>query len=165
MENEGNKTGFLTGLLREFATVFTLLILCFSFMRKLVSVIFPDIQNLSSMFALEGAGLPYPTILQAFTFALIMAFISRLLFSGIIDIKLQYIYKHIIFLFTTLITTIIFSILFNWFPVNNIQAWLLFIPFFFMACIIAIGLSFLLLKLEDKKYNKLLENYKNKFKD
>jgi len=164
MENE-RKVGLLTGFLREFSTIFTLLILCFSFIGKFVSIFIPNIQNLSSLFALEGAGLSYSTILQAFVFSIIMAFVSRFLFSNIIEIKISYFKRHIIFLFITLITTTIFSILFNWFPVNDIQAWFLFIPFFLVSCLIAIGLSILLMKLEDKKYNKLLENYKNKFKD
>ncbi|MCL2722135.1 MAG: hypothetical protein FWD47_12470 [Treponema sp.] len=165
MENERNKAGFLTGFLREFATIFTLFILCFSLVGNFVSIFIPDIQNLSTLFALEGAGLSYSTILQAFVFSIIMAFISRFLFSNIIEIKIPYLKRHIIFLFITLIITTIFSILFNWFPVNDIHAWFLFIPFFLVSCLTAIGLSILLMKLEDKKYNKLLENYKNKFKE
>jgi len=164
MENDRIKTGFLTGFLREFATIFTLLILCFSFMGKFIYIFIPDIQNLSSILILEGKGLPYSAILQAFAFAFFMAFVSRFLFSENLNFKIPYIYRHIIFLLITLVTTSVFSTLFNWFPVNNIQAWILFIPFFFIACSIAIGLSFLLLKLEDKKYNKLLENYRNKIK-
>jgi len=165
MENERNKVGFLTGLLREFATIFTLLILCFSLVGNFVSIFIPDIQNLSSIFILKGTGLPYTAVFQALGYAIIMAFVSRFLFSNIMEIKISFLKRHIIFLFITLIITTIFSILFNWFPVNNIQAWFLFIPFFLISCLIAIGLSILLMKLEDKKYNKLLENYKNKFKE
>jgi len=164
MENERNKVYFLTGCLREFATIFTLVIICFTISRKLASAYFPEMMNLSSIFAMEGAFLPYDIIYQSLAYAFIMALVSRFLFDIFIT-KMPYISRHMVFFLVTLIITIIFSILFNWIPVNNIYAWLLFVPFFFIACSIAIGLSFLLLKLEDRKYNKLLENYKNKFKE
>jgi len=159
MENDRKNTYFLSGLLREFTTIFTLLIICFSLIGYFFASGIFDIKIFSSIFALEGAGLPYPTILQAAVFAFIMALVSKILFSENIEIKTP-ILKHIIFMFITFLTTSVFSIIFDWFPVNNFYAWLLFVPSFFISCFTATALSLLLLKLEDKKYNKLLENYK-----
>ena len=159
MENDRKNTYFLSGLLREFATIFTLLIICFSLIGKFFSIYASDMQNFSTLFVLEGAGLPYNIILQAAVFAFIMALVSKILFSENIEVKTP-ILKHIIFMFITFLITSIFSIFFNWFPINNIYAWLLFVPSFFISCFTATALSLLLLKLEDKKYNKLLENYK-----
>jgi len=164
MENERNKGYFLTGFLREFATIFTLVIICFTISRKIASAYFPEMINLSSIFKLEGAFLPYDIIYQSLAYAFIMALVSRFLFSNIFITKMPYISRHMIFSLVTLVITVIFSVLFNWIPVNNIFAWLLFVPFFFIACFTAIGLSFLLLKLEDRKYNKLLENYRNRIR-
>ena len=165
MDNERKKVNSITGFLREFAKIFTLSILSISLNGKLILGYYSEIQYSSSIFVLGGEGLPYTTILQFAVFALIMSFISRFLFSENITAKISFILRSLLFLFASLLTAFVFSLLFKWIPVNNLLAWIAFFLFFFVFYFIAIGLSFIILKFEDKKYNKLLEKYKKKYKD
>jgi len=165
MDNERKKVPFITGFLREFATIFTLCILSISLTGRLILGYYPEIQYSSSVFALGEAGLPYSTIFQSAIFALIMSAVTKFLFSENIAAKIPFILRSLFYLFSSLLTASVFSLLFKWIPANNLIAWLSFFLFFFVFYFIAIGLSFLVMKIEDKKYNKLLENYKNKYKD
>ena len=165
MDNERKKEPYITGFLREFAKIFTWMILCKSLTGKLILGYYPEIQYSSSILALGREGLPYTIILQSAAFALIMSFISKFLFSENIATKMPFIWRSFLFLLTSFLTASVFSLLFGWIPANNLQIWLAFFLFFFIFYFFAIGLSYLILKIEDKKYNKLLENYKNKYKD
>ena len=164
MDNERKKVPYFTDFLREFATIFTLIILSISLTGKFIFDYYPDIQYSSSLFTL-GVGLPYSTILQSALFALIMSVATRFLFSEKITSKMPFIWRSLLYLFATLLTASVFSLLFKWIPANNLQAWLYFFLFFFVFYFIAIGLSFLVIKIEDKKYNKLLNTYKTKYMD
>ena len=138
MDNEKNKAPLITGFLREFAAIFTLIVLSISLSGTFMSVYYPEIQNLSAIFALGRTGLPYTMILQSVGFALIIAFISRFLFSGYFTSKMSFMWRYFIFFLATLFTTSIFAILFKWFPVNNMQAWL----YFFSFCFFLLPLDF-----------------------
>ena len=165
MDNERKKVPLITGFLNEFARIFTMMILSISLVGKLIFYYNPDVQYYSSIFPLGREGLPYTIILQSAAFALIMSFVSRFLFSEIIAAKIPFIWRSFLFLLASLLTASVFSLLFKWIPANDLIAWLAFFLSFFIFYFIAIGLSFLILKIEDKKYNKLLANYKNKYKD
>lgn len=166
MDKKQKKAPLLTGYLREFATIFSLTILFFSLTGKIVANIGIETETygITTIHTFDGTGLPYGTILQLLGFSLIMAFLSRLIFSEYFAEKISFILRYIIFAVSTLFIATLFAALFNWLPKNNLHAWLLFVPVFFVSFSIAIVLSILVMKLEDKKYNKLLEEYKNKYK-
>jgi hypothetical protein len=160
MDKDKNETAIISGFLKEFATIFTLTIIFFSLVAKILFNCFPEAQYMSTIFALEGTGLPYASILQVVCFSFIMAFISRLLFSGILAEKISFIMRYFIFFLAALFITSIFSIVFKWFPANYLQAWIAFFILFIVAAGSAIGISLLIVKLENRKYNRLLEEYK-----
>lgn len=155
-----DKQRFLTAYLREFATIFTLAVLSFSLIGYIISNTDIEMPNISTINIFDGTGLPYGIILQLFGFSLIMAFLSRLIFSEYFAEKLSFILRYILFMLSTFFITALFGALFNWLPKDNIYAWFLFVPVFFVCFTIAILMSFLVMRLDDKKYNKLLENYK-----
>jgi uncharacterized membrane protein YeiB len=162
MDSKKKKAPHITGFLREFATIFTLTTLTFSLTGKILTSTETEILIFTTIHTLDGTGLPYSTIMQLTGFSLIMAAMSRFLFSEYSKIRMPYKWRTFLFLLATFFATLIFSIIFKWFPVNDIRSWFLFIPAFLGSYAIAIGVSLLLMKLEDKKYNKLLEEYKNK---
>ena len=108
MDNEKRKAPYITGFLREFAAIFTLMILCTSLTGKLIFGYFSEIQQNSSIFALGGEGLPYEIILQSAVYALIMSFVSRFLFSEYIAVKISFIWRSLLFLFASLLTASVF---------------------------------------------------------
>ena len=161
MENE-KKGQFITGFLLEFAKIFTLIIIVMSFTGKIVTNYYPDAQNVSSLFALGSAGLPYPVIFQLAGLAIVLTIFSRLLFSSFLEAKMPYLLRVFLLLVANLFTTSIFVLSFKWFPLDNIWIWLTFFLASFISSAIAVALSILLVIFENKKYNKLLENYKKR---
>lgn len=164
MDNERNKVTYITAFLKDFATIFTLIVLSLSITGKFIAGFYPELQMFSTILVLEGAGLPYSAILQSVLFATIMSAVDKILSSGIIKTKLSFFWRYLIFFLVTFITTLIFSYFFKWFPLNNFRFWLVFLLFFFTFYFIAFGFLLLLLKINDKKYNKFIENYKKGYK-
>ena len=68
---------------------------------------------------------------------------------------------RIILLFiSAIITFSTFAVIFNWFPANDPLAWLGFFVSAFICFVFSLGLTFIKFKIERKKYNMLLTNYK-----
>ena len=159
MDEEQDRTPFIIELLRRFATVFTMAILTMTLSGKFIFWLYPDTQHESALFAF-GSGLPYNIILQISVLAFILAIFLGLVFSEYSKIKVRFLIRYILLLFGTLLFTAIFSVVFNWIPAGDPLAWLGFVLASVVCFSIAIGSTFLLLKFQSKKYNKLLAEYK-----
>jgi len=152
---------FVIELARRFSVVFSLSVIAITVAGMLIKLNGQDMSEMSIFFALNS-GLQYGVILQTAGFSLILAFFSLLLFSDLIQTKIRFFFRGFLLLLTTLVTTSIFAVIFNWFPQNNIKGWIGFAlctTFCFTVCFL---LTYLKLKLEGKKYAKLLVNYKKR---
>jgi hypothetical protein len=74
--------------------------------------------------------------------------------------KTPFLFRGFLLLLVTLVTTSIFALVFNWFPSNDIRAWLGFVLCTIGCFTVSFALMLLKLKLEGKKDTKLLEDYK-----
>jgi len=153
------RIAFLIDLARKFGIIFSLAIIAMSVAGMLVKLNGQDMSEVSTLFAFNS-GLQYSTIMQTAGFSLIMAFFTVLLFSEHMQIKIQFLLRGFLLLLLTLITTSIFAIIFKWFPKNNIKGWVGFIICTTICFTISFILTLLKLKLEGKKYAKLLAGYK-----
>jgi len=121
-----------------------------------------DMRDMSTLFAFNS-GMQYSTILQTAGFSLIIAIISVLFFSEHIQTKINFLFRGFLLLFATLLTTSIFAVIFNWFPSENIQGWIGFVLCTIVCFVVCFALTLLKLKLEGKKYTKLLAGYKERY--
>jgi ABC-type multidrug transport system permease subunit len=121
----------------------------------------PEAGEESALFALAG-GLPYNVILQIAGFALILAIISVLLFSEHFQTKIRFFLRGLLLLLATLLTTSVFVVIFKWFSPYSIQSWLGFVLCTVICFAISFALTVFKLKLEGKKYDKLLAEYKRR---
>ena len=144
---------------KRFTVIFSLAIIAITVAGMLIGLIGEDMRDVSTLFAL-GNGLHYNTILQTAGFSLIIAMFSVLLFSEHIQTKINFLFRGFLLLLVTLVTTSIFAIIFNWFPSENIQGWIGFVLCTIVCFAVCFALTLLKLKLEGKKYTKLLEYYK-----
>jgi len=160
MNEEIKEASFLTKLLRYTGTIFTFTVLAMTIAGMVLSRLEPDLRETSSLFVLAPLGLAYNTILQILTSSVILAIISTFLFSENFFYKLRFLPRTIIFLLTALIIFSLFAIVFKWLPINDSIGWLKFFISTFVCFFISIGLTLVKHKLEAKKYNKLLKNYK-----
>jgi uncharacterized BrkB/YihY/UPF0761 family membrane protein len=87
-----------------------------------------------------------------------------LLFSEHIQMKIRFIFRGCLLLVVTLVTTSIFAVIFKWFPNDNIQGWIAFVLCTIVCFAVCFALTSLKLKLEGKRYTKLLTGYKERHK-
>jgi hypothetical protein len=149
----------VTELLRRFGIIFLLTILAVSFAGILVNRHDSEAGGESAFFAL-GVGLTYNVIFQIAAFSLIMAIFSVLLFSEYFQIKIRFLLRGLLLLLATLITTSVFAVIFKWFSPHSVPAWIGFVLCTVICFAVSFFLTFLKLKLESKKYGKLLAEYK-----
>jgi len=153
------RTAFAIELAQKFTVIFSLAIIAITIAGILIGLNGEDMRDMSTLFAFNS-GLQYSTILQTAGFSLIIAIFSVLLFSEHIQTKINFLFRGFLLLFATLLTTSIFAIIFNWFPAGNIQGWIGFVLCTIVCFAVCFVLTLLKLKLEGKKYTKLLAGYK-----
>jgi hypothetical protein len=160
MDEEQNSKPLIAELLRFFATIFSLSILAISLVGMWFSRYAPNEQNLPGLFLLDKKGLSFDTILQIAIFAAVLAAVTALLFSGRLFGKLRFLWRVFFLLLATLITFSFFALVFKWFPIDDPRTWINFIVCTLICFTLSFCLSLLKLKLEGKKYDRLLANYK-----
>jgi len=146
-------------LAQKFTVIFSLAIIAITIVGMLIGLNGEDMRDMSTLFAFNN-GLQYSTILQTAGFSLIIAIFSVLLFSEHIQTKINFLFRGFLLLFATLVTTSIFAMIFSWFPVGNIQGWISFALCTIVCFVVCFALTLFKLKLEGKKYTKLLADYK-----
>jgi len=153
------RTALAIEFAQRFTVIFSLAIAAITIAGMFIGLDGGDMRDASTLFAFNG-GLRYSTILQTAGFSLIIAIFSVLLFSEHIQTKINYLFRGFLLLLVTLVTTSIFAIVFNWFPAENIQGWIGFALCTIFCFVVCFALTLLKLKLEGKKYTKLLAGYK-----
>ncbi len=161
MIEEKYRAALVIDFVRKFGIIFSLAIIAISIAGMLIELCDPSVRDGSSLFAL-GNGLQYSSILQIAGFALIIAFFTVLLFSEYLQTRIRFIIRGFLLLLVTLVTSSVFAFAFNWFPSNDIRSWLRFVLCTIGCFIISFTLTLLKLKLEGKKYTKLLKDYKGR---
>jgi len=161
MDEERNETPILTALLRAFTTTFTWAILAMCVVGMLnVRYSSEARRYMPAFFDFGGAGMPFASILQIAGFSLVMAFFAELFFSERFFAKMRFFWRGFFLCVATLLTCSVFAVIFGWFPVHSPRSWIVFA----LATVFCFALSFALLlakrKLEGRRYDRLLANYK-----
>ena len=165
MYEERSEAPFIVELARYFTIIFTMSILAMVFAGLLIARFAPETHDISTLFALKGIGLPYSAILQLASLSVILAVFCVLITSGRFIFRMRFLFRFMLFLLATFFTTSIFAIIFRWFPVDDALAWIGFALSSVICFAVASGISLLSIKLQNKKYNKLLKNFKERHKD
>jgi len=160
MNEELKEVPFFSQLLRNTGATFTLTILAISIAGMIFARLDPNLREACSLFAFAPLGLTYNAVLQIAGLSITIAVISTFLFSEQFFYKMRFVWRINLFLLMVMIVVSLFAVIFKWFPMNEPVVWLQFFIFTFVFSLISIGLSLVKLKLEGKKYNKLLESYK-----
>lgn len=119
-------------------------------------------KEIGGLLSLGRDGLSYSSLLQIFIFSLTPAGIKTLLFSNFFAKRMLLLWRTTLMFILSFIMAVLLSMMFGWFPIGSWQAWLSFL--ISITICFAIGIFFMVIKtkLEDKKYSKLLSNYKAK---
>jgi len=159
MNKKNTEKPFVLELFQTFTTTFTLSVLAISITSFLVIHFTADIQDIPALFA---SGNTFKVILQIAGFAFIMAFFCVLIITERFILEMRFWLRLLFLLFLALFTFAVFAIIFNWFPTDNMQTWISFIICTIISYILSVCLTLLKFKLEGKKYDKLLTNYKER---
>jgi hypothetical protein len=165
MENKQNRMSPIIELVHRFTGVFSQTILVFSIAGILIARYAPPTVYLSTLFTLDGKGLTHNGILQLAGCSIVIAAFSAVLILEYFQTKIHYFFRSFIIFLATLTTTSIFAVACKWYPFSNIRSWLLFWGFITAGFVVMHSFVMIKLKLEGKKYNRLLKNYKARHKD
>jgi len=99
-------------------------------------------------------------IFQVAGFSFILAIFIILIISDRYIKNMRFWLRLILLFISAIIIFSTFAVIFKWFPVNDLLAWLGFLVSAFICFVFSLGLTFIKFKIEQKKYNTLLENYK-----
>ena len=144
---------FIEQVLKSFAAIII--------MVSIVGFIVGDAaKDVSDLFSMGSAGLSYLSLLQFLAFSLVSSVIRMILYSDYFAKRIMLLWRIAIMLLLYVIMAIGWSILFNWFPIYDLLSWVRFLISIAVSFSILIAAMFIKLKIEDKKYSKLLLNYK-----
>jgi cation transporter-like permease len=160
MNEELNEAPFFSQVLRNTGAVFTSTVLTLSIAGMIFARLEPNLPQVCSLFTLAPFGFAYNAVMQIAGLSAIIAIISTFLFSERFFYKMRFFWRINLFLLMIMIVVSSFAVIFKWFPMNQPTVWIQFFIFTFVFSLISIGLSLSKLKLEGKKYNRLLESYK-----
>ena len=114
----------------------------------------------SSLFALGSEGFAIGTILQLLSLSAIITFLQDIFLTDGVIKTMPMIARNICFFALTTAVCAGYIVIFKWFPLNDILAWVGFIVSFAVCSALAVGISKLKEKAEDKKMEKALEKYR-----
>ena len=117
-------------------------------------------EETSAMFDLVDLGLSYLTIFQIFIFAIVNGGIS--LIVAMIFKNRMLLWQLIVTMFVCLVVSGIFAVGFRWIPLDSWEAWLWFVASFVGVFVIIAAAMIVRTTLTDRRYEKLLSNYKTK---
>jgi len=113
-------------------------------------------------FLSEDQGLYFPIIAQLLAFCIIVSIMEIVITSDLLFKNMLLLWRYILLLFLTLVTCGIFVIVFDWFSIDNWVAWTGLMTTLTVFFVIGTVPMIVKTKLEDRRYHKLLSDYKSK---
>ena len=148
----------------------------FEFMGKFlvifaIAVIFVSVMGMfagdpsmehSSMYALGSRGIAFSTISQLGLLAFIVSILSSIFFSEKLFGNMMVIWRAALMVISIIAVIVIFIIVFGWFPMDYLPGWIGFFISFGICFTGSTVISVVKTKADGKKYDELLEHYKQK---
>lgn len=148
---------------------FILTILRKTIMPFTVSIMFLTVSGYffgDSMFQISTLcienGISYMAIFQLLSLSMIIGLINTLFDSTYFLRKILFLYKNILRIIIVVLMTILYIIIFDWFPLNNIHAWIGFVIAFGVCLTASFSISLYIAHKQDQEYQVLLKQYQKK---
>lgn len=122
-------------------------------------------EGVSSMFRLGSAGIPLNTIAQFFTASFLITGMQYIIRSEWLTKRLPVFVRILCMVFGAIVIVVVFTLIFDWFPVNMWQAWAGFLICFGVCFMASVLLMRLKLKLEDRKLEEGLSRLKKDWQE
>ena len=142
----------------------TKVLVIFSFVMLFMSIIGPIIgdeaQGVSTLFILGSQGVSYTSIYQALCLSLYTNIVQVIFLSGFLEKRMQLLWRTVLMFASVFIGCGVLSVLFGWFPADNLLAWILYLLCFVVMAGISSAVMIVKNKLENAKVNQKLAEYK-----
>ena len=116
--------------------------------------------SVSSLFALGAKGLSTATLLQLLFLVLIITAAQNIFLSDLVIKNMALVVRNILFFATIMAAITVFAVVFGWFPLNNVAAWIGFIVSFAFCSVI----SSVIMRFEENAENKKMQDALNRLK-
>lgn len=117
------------------------------------------------MYALGSQGFSLATLIQLFAMSVIITMTQTLFLSDRWIKNLSIIVRSSCFFISVILAIVVFVIVFNWFPIGDIKAWIGFLLSFSVCSCIGVFVGRMREEAENKKMEEALDKYKNKVKN
>ena len=114
----------------------------------------------AGLFRLGSAGLAFQSIAQVFALSIVFSVIVTLLSGDIFFKRIMLLWRVVLTLFLCMVTGVAFALIFSWIPAGMWEAWAAFLGSFILSFLIAFFAAWIKTKLEDRRYEKQLSDYK-----
>ena len=114
-------------------------------------------EGVSSIFALGEKGVPLSIIIQFLVVSCIITIFRWIFFTDKLIKTLSLTVRAILMFVVVIITLAIFAAMFNWFPVDVIEAWIMFYVCFAIATVISVIVTNIKEKKENQRLQEALE--------
>ncbi len=131
------------------------------FLMMIASIFGEGAKEVSKLYALGSKGLSISTLSQFLLSSVVIIFFKTLFYSDRIIKNMMALWRTILMLFCILSSIIAFIIVFDWFKLNNVEAWIGFIISFVLGFFGSMSFMIIKTRMDSKKYDELLLNYKN----
>lgn len=149
-----------SGILGYFSQVFMIYGITIILLNVFCLIFGNEAKSVSSIFTYGSKGIAISTMFEFFL-AIALIIIMRFIFMTDFLIKKMPLYARIIMMFLSVLIIIIsFVFIFNWFPVREVSAWIMFFLCFVLSCGISTVISIISEKRENKKLEDALRRYK-----
>ena len=143
--------------IKQLFTSFGIVVLLFIVINLIIG---DEAGSVSSLFALGAKGLSTATLLQLLILVLIITAAQNIFLSDLVIKNMALVVRNILFFATIMAAITIFAVVFGWFPLNNVAAWIGFIVSFAVCSVI----SSVIMRLEENAENKKMQDALNRLK-
>ena len=143
--------------IKQLFTSFGIVVLLFIIINLIIG---NEAGSVSSLFAIGSTGLSTATLLQLLFLVLIITVAQNIFLSDLVIKNMSLVVRNILFFATIMVAITVFAVIFGWFPLNNIAAWIGFIVSFAVCTVI----SSVLMRIEENAENKKMQDALNRLK-
>ncbi|MDR2480149.1 MAG: hypothetical protein LBD48_12670 [Treponema sp.] len=121
----------------------------------------PELPQYSSLFGTDGEGIPYLAILQIGALSMVIGAFYVLLLSDRFIRNMPRGWRIVLLHIVNIVAIAVFWLIFKWGPWIKTLFGLL---VFYACCVLAGSVMIIKIRLDDRKYNRLLSHYKKRHK-
>ena len=141
----------------QFFTTYGIMVVIFIVINLFIG---DNARSVSTLFAIGSDGLSSAMLLELLLLAFIITAAQNIFLSDILIKDMALIVRNILFFLTIMIAITVFVIIFGWFPINEVGAWIGFI----ISFAVCTAVSAVFMRLEERAENKKMQEALNRLK-